>query len=397
MGRSEEETQSTEAKTSAMGAMAVKYTENLPKTRLIPAVNGQDTPARDYGMVVLVTGTTGALGCYLLARLLQDPRIDRVYAFNRAARQAGDLPTRQKLKLIDRGLDPGILGSEKLLLLEGDLAEPNLGVSREAYEELYKRVTHIIHSAWPVNFNITVSSFEPNIQGLCNLVDFSLTSPFSEPRTLLYTSSVSVFHSTPTELHTHPEVAIEAAVAAGNGYQQSKWIAEEILRIAGESYPTAKMLVVRVRQLCGGTNGAWNAHEWVPAIVQSGKFVGCLPDDSRDVSWIPVHRAAGDFLGLPTGKILHLINPKSVPWRTLVAAAAFELNVQLVPYADWLSRLETATSVQKNVATSRASHLLYFFRSLHRKEISQEEAFGLMKLDMVNAISGSESLRVMDP
>jgi hypothetical protein len=43
----------------------------------------------------------------------------------------------------------------------------------------------------------------------------------------------------------------------------------------------AKMLVVRVGQLCGGINGAWNAHEWVPTIVQSGKFVGCLPDDSR--------------------------------------------------------------------------------------------------------------------
>jgi hypothetical protein len=93
---------------------------------------------------------------------------------------------------------------------------------------------------------------------------------------------------------------------------------------------------------------------------------------------------------------LHLINPKSVPWRTLAAAAAFELNVQLVPYADWLSRLETATNVQGNIVTSRATHLLHFFRSLNRKEISQEEAFGLMKVDMVNALSGSEHLRVMD-
>ncbi|KAJ7894322.1 hypothetical protein B0H14DRAFT_802925 [Mycena olivaceomarginata] len=393
-----EETESTETKISAMRAMASKYTENLPKTRLRPTVNGQNTPARGHAMVVLVTGTTGALGCYLLARLLQDPRIERVYSFNR---HAGDLHTRQNLAFIDRGLDPGTLGSKKLSLLEGDLTKPNLGVSGETYEELYKCVTHIIHSAWPVNFNITLGSFEPNIRGLRNLVDFALTSPFSEPRTLLYTSSIGVFHSTPTELHArgHPEVAIEAAIAAGNGYQQSKWIAEEILRIAGESHAMAKMLVVRVGQLCGGINGAWNAHEWVPTIVQSGKFVGCLPDDSRDVSWIPAHSAAAaivDFLDLPTGKILHLINPKSVPWRTLAAAAAFELGFQLVPYADWLSRLEIATNVQENTVTSRATHLLHFFRSLNRKEISQEEAFGLMKVDMVNALSGSEHLRVMD-
>jgi hypothetical protein len=128
-----EKTESTETKISAMRAMASKYTENLPKTRLRPTVNRQDTPARGHAMVVLVTGTTGALGCYLLARLLQDPRIERIYSFNR---HAGDFHTRQNLAFIDRGLDPGTLGSKKLSLLEGDLTKPNLGVSGEAYEEV---------------------------------------------------------------------------------------------------------------------------------------------------------------------------------------------------------------------------------------------------------------------
>ncbi|KAK7046200.1 acetyl-CoA synthetase-like protein [Favolaschia claudopus] len=399
-GREEEEEmqQSVEAKTRTMHAMVAKYTSNL-RSPLRPAVNGTHAPIRDNGMAVLVTGTTGGLGCCLLAQLLQDPRVSRVYAFNRAGPGAGELFERQRRMLVERGLDGGILEDEKLTLLEGDLSEFNLGISEENYDVLYKRVTHIIHSAWPVNFSITLSSFERNIKGLRNLIDFSLASPFAEPRTLLYTSSIGVFHSPPAELHAqgYPEIAIDAGVAAGSGYEQSKWVCEEILRVTAEAHPTtAKLLVVRVGQLCGGVNGAWNAQEWLPAVIQSGKVIGCLPDDSRDVSWIPVHVAAAaliDFLGLPTGRILHLVNPRSVPWRTLAAAAASALDAPIVPYAEWLGRLEAAIREQPKSATVlRATHLLDFFRSL-REEIPQEEAFGLMRLDMGNALAASRHLR----
>ncbi|KAK6984778.1 acetyl-CoA synthetase-like protein [Favolaschia claudopus] len=401
-GEDGEEVESVEAKTHTMHAMVAKYTGNLRSS----AANGTHPPLirGGEGMAVLVTGTTGGLGCCLLAQLLQDPRVSKVYAFNRAAPGAGDLFERQKRMLVERGLDGGILGDEKLALLEGDLSESDLGVSEAVYEELYNRVTHIIHSAWPVNFSITLSSFERNIKGLRNLIDFSLAS---EPRTLLYTSSIGVFHTPPpaelhSQAHGYPEIAINAGVAAGNGYEQSKWVSEEMLRIAAAAHPTkAKLLVVRVGQLCGGINGSWNAQEWLPAVIQSGKITGCLPDDSRDVSWIPVHVAAAaliDFLDLPTGKILHLINPRSVPWRTLAAAAVSALDdAPIVPYAEWLGRLETAVREQPKSATTalRATHLLDFFRSL-REERPQEEAFGLMRLDMANALAASKTLRDVD-
>jgi hypothetical protein len=33
-----------------------------------------------------------------------------------------------------------------------------------------KSVTHIIQNAWPVNFNLHLSSFEPHVKGLCYLI-----------------------------------------------------------------------------------------------------------------------------------------------------------------------------------------------------------------------------------
>jgi hypothetical protein len=75
---------------------------------------------------------------------------------------------------------------------------------------MHQGVTHIIHTgkfpvslpsdiglirviAWPVDFNLALRSFEPNIKGLRNLLDFSLDSPFMEPRRLLYTSTIGIF------------------------------------------------------------------------------------------------------------------------------------------------------------------------------------------------------------
>jgi thioester reductase-like protein len=35
--------------------------------------------------------------------------------------------------------------------------------------------------------------------------------------------------------------------------------------------------VVRVGQISGGVNGAWNTSDWVPAIIKSSVTLGCLP------------------------------------------------------------------------------------------------------------------------
>ncbi|KAJ7723334.1 hypothetical protein DFH07DRAFT_971607 [Mycena maculata] len=62
--------------------------------------------------------------------------------------------------------------------------------------------------------------------------------------------------------------------------------------------------------------------KWVPALVQSAKFVGRLPDDGRqDFPWLPVHLAAAaiiDFLEVdPTTKFAHVVNSHPVAWSIL--------------------------------------------------------------------------------
>ncbi|KAF7374105.1 Acetyl-CoA synthetase-like protein [Mycena sanguinolenta] len=353
---------SVEAKSSAMQAIVAKYAHDFPRH-----AGNQGATAR----VVLVTGTTGELGCYMLQRLLAD---DRAHA------------------LVDRGLSADLVDSPKLCLLEGDLTRNNFGVPAALYEEMQKSITHILHNAWPVDFNLALRSFEPNIIGLRKLIDFALGSPYIEPPKLVYSSSIGVFQHFTRETSL-AEATIDSTIAAGTGYTQSKWISEEIIRKAVELTPL-KALTVRVGQLCGGPNGAWNIQEWLPSLVQSSKVIGCVADDDRDAAWIPVHIAAEamvDFLEATTAGIVHLINPQPVPWHALAEVVAAEFKIPLVPYTEWLNRLEHAAKAEGNTVPLRASRLLEFFRSLHQQ--SGEDAFGFPKLAMTQALASSQSLR----
>ena len=111
--------------------LADKYGSHFPPRRDDKTFAAtQQTPTS-----VLVTGTTGSLGAHLLVRLLQSPDVEKVYAFLRKRDDASPLD-RQRSALKARGLDGRILESEKLVILQGDLAAQYLGLELSQYEEV---------------------------------------------------------------------------------------------------------------------------------------------------------------------------------------------------------------------------------------------------------------------
>ena len=77
------------------------------------------------------------------------------------------------------------------------------------------------------------------------------------------------------------------------GYGKSKWVAEQILDRAAKKTPL-KPVVVRIGQLSGAKNGAWNTSECVPAVIRSGEVVGALPSNN-DVSFSPLFNLTVKF------------------------------------------------------------------------------------------------------
>ena len=97
-----------------------------------PTISGNAEP----GMVVLLTGSTGNIGSHILEALLRDPRILRIYAFNRPSTRQVSLLDRHRERFEDKDFDKALLASEKLVFLEGDASRDNLGVPSLVYNEV---------------------------------------------------------------------------------------------------------------------------------------------------------------------------------------------------------------------------------------------------------------------
>ncbi|KAF8890512.1 hypothetical protein CPB84DRAFT_1784727 [Gymnopilus junonius] len=398
---------STERRAAAMKAVVEKYTSSgFPSYRGVSVANGN---GHVHGDVVLVTGTTGALGTYLLAELVQNPDVSRIYALNRpSASSALDITERQKKALLGRGLKPSaVQGSNKVRLIEADLAIPGFGIASQLYEEMKVSVTHIIHNAWPVDFNLALASFEKSIKGLRNLIDLSLSSQHFPPPTLVFTSSIGVFQNTVSiSSPSLPESAIPPEVAVGSGYTESKWVSEEILLRASKQTPM-RTVIVRVGQLCGGLNGAWNTSEWFPSLVQSTSVCKCFPGDERIVDWIPLQLAAKaviDFRksdGPESTAIVHLVHPRPTSWSCLSKVITADFGVEVVPFAAWLARLEDVGKSSNNdeddieVEAMRnipALRLLPFFRAVSTHAKGSITGLGFRQLDSKVAVRLSKTL-----
>lgn len=115
---------------AAINAMIEKYSTGLPRPANGTVRNGT-YPAR---AVVLLTGSTGGLGSFLLAQLIENPAVDRVYAFNRPSSTSS--VERQKSAFVDRGLSVDLLKSDKLVYVEADASQDKCGLSPALYEEV---------------------------------------------------------------------------------------------------------------------------------------------------------------------------------------------------------------------------------------------------------------------
>ena len=113
-----------------------KYSQDFPSHKPTPGITS-------HCDVVLITGTTGAIGANTLAELYKTFRVSRIIVL--ARKSVRPVSARQKKALEDRGLDPTIIDSPKITLLEGDLALPGFGLADNVLLELESIVTHILH------------------------------------------------------------------------------------------------------------------------------------------------------------------------------------------------------------------------------------------------------------
>ncbi|KAJ3859410.1 male sterility protein-domain-containing protein, partial [Lentinula novae-zelandiae] len=274
--------------------------------------------------VVLITGTTGALGSYILVQLVKSAGVKKIYAFNRPS-DALTIRERQHAAFSNHNLDLTLLDTPKLFFIEGDASQIDLGLDLATYGDLREEITVIIDNAWQLDLNAPLKNFIPNIESTRNLIDLAYSSSRVSSIRYTFISSIASAQNWISETGGQEEVPEEilenSRQAAMFGYGESKYVAEKLVSMSG-----LQASVYRVGQLCGASeSGSWTIKEWIPKVTRTSLSLNAVPDIGGIVSWIPIDKVACivieitlDPTSSPPPPVLNIIHPRPVTWTSIM-------------------------------------------------------------------------------
>ncbi|GAB1816335.1 hypothetical protein MUNTM_53780 [Mycobacterium sp. MUNTM1] len=212
---------------------------DAPTLSAAPALPGPGTRVR----TVLLTGATGFLGRYLALQWLERLELadGKLICLVRAT---SDEDARRRLeKTFDSG-DPALLryfhelADDHLEVIAGDKGRADLGVDAQTWQRLADTVDLIVDCAAVVNGVLPYSElFAPNVAGTAELIRLAFTTKL-KPYTYVSTANVGD-QIDPPAFTEDADVRTASPIRTidggyGNGYGNSKWAGEVLLREAND-------------------------------------------------------------------------------------------------------------------------------------------------------------------
>ncbi|KAF2848117.1 acetyl-CoA synthetase-like protein [Plenodomus tracheiphilus IPT5] len=377
-----------------LDAMVRKYTSTMRRQPRKTAVQ------RPEKQVVALTGSTGSLGSHVLETLLLNPSISRVYCLNRS----DNAEARQKSSFAEFH-DPRV-SFDKAVFLTTNFADPKFGLSEEVYNALLDEVTVFIHSAWSVDFNLSLESYEnTHIAGTFHAAAFASRAKYNPPVVFISSiasvgawSSLSESNTDDTAVPETVSSLFDTALPLPQGYGESKHVAARILAIASDRLGI-RTAIVRAGQLAGTTTAyglrgkEWNKHEWLPTLIHTSKILGMVPKtlgEADRVDWVPMDVAGETVADIAlavsgpgadavfdpdTGKteVFHLVNPKTTSWSELYPVlqeyyndptSSSSATLKAVDYSTWISALSALPRTKEEAERVPGLKLLEFYESM---------------------------------
>jgi len=252
--------------------------------------------------VVLLTGSTGFLGAFILSHLLESTSATIVCLVRSAESLEEDRPActaRLRRNLIDLGLWRDSI-MERVEVLPGDLPRKRLGLSTERFNELAQRVDVIIHAAAQVNLVYPYAALRgSNVDGTREILRLACLGG----STVQHVSTNGVLPRSESG-HGWPEDAMLYVDAVPekipDGYGQTKWAAEQLVLEAGRR--GLPVHIMRAGTISGhSSTGAANTYDLLTALFVESIHLGYFPNvDGWRAEMTPV-----DFV---SKAIVHLSN-----------------------------------------------------------------------------------------
>ncbi len=180
---------------------------------------------------VLLTGGTGFVGKVLLAELLrrrEELGIAAIYQLIRPRKERGPAERFAEMASSPCFADLPEGWQAYCHVIPGNITEPELGLSAADRERLAGRLTHILHCAASVQFNLPLAeAARINVEGTLNMLDFAQECSALEAMVYVSTAYVTPHPgdtvSIPEALYALPmdEEALYAAILAGQTDERS--------------------------------------------------------------------------------------------------------------------------------------------------------------------------------
>ena len=295
---------------------------------------------------VLLTGATGFLGRYLALEWLE--RMDLVDGKVIAlVRGRSDEEARARLDATFDSGDPKLLQHYRALsghleVIAGDKGEANLGLSQEVWQRLADEVDVIIDPAALVNHVLPYSElFGPNALGTAELIRIALTTrikPFAYVSTIAVGGGVA-----PGAFTEEADVRVMSAsrivddnpaTGYANGYGNSKWAGEVLLREANDlcGLPVS---VFRCDMILADTSwaGQLNLPDMFTRMMFSLVATGIAPYSFYELD-AEGNRRRAHYDGLPVEFVAEAISALSAKVAAGDADSTFETYHVMNPYDD---------------------------------------------------------------
>ncbi|KAH3956017.1 hypothetical protein HBH98_255270 [Parastagonospora nodorum] len=299
---------------------------------------------------VMVIGSSGFLGPYIVSSLLRKQDVSKILCVNRS--KDGEDRTMATLKKLGYS---DLADKKRLQFLVKDITTPGLGFSNPQFGNDATVVDAIVFNAWSPNWAMSLDKFSGLICGVQNVINFCVSS--AKPPRVIFMSSVCAVGEWPRE---HPEqtvipeeVSENSADALMHGYGKSKHKAERLLKRASNSLGL-RVAIIRPG-LIGGPNSPytggekWPIQGWIYSIIKESIEKGYWPSHVQPVDWIPVD-ALADGIATTTicqwsGKhlsVYNMVHPEPAPWSLLLETLRdrYGLEIKEVGLPEWLALFE---------------------------------------------------------
>lgn len=273
---------------------------------------------------VLVTGVTGYLGVHLLHELLKNKDI-QIFTLVRGSNvETAKTRLYKQLSFYYPHLDKKRL-NRRIVIVNGDIAEPKLGLSQDEYFELSQQIDTVIHAAAIVkHYGDDRQFLEINVNGTRNICEFS------QDKYLAYisTTSVSGDYDSRNDGIDFDENCIDVGqYLDDNSYVKSKLEAEKI--VFEQIQNGLDGVIIRVGNLTGRhLDGLFQLNIGENKFYQVLKSIfelSVIPDSLLDLEleFTPVDLCSQGIIKIlrmknNSGRIFHLFNHQYLKMKNLI-------------------------------------------------------------------------------